>query len=99
MANLLEANAQNLLGAVSPVLVWQGAQGQGHDHHGSARDRPLVSVVWKEFSHDTPEQRQAEQARSAAMGNDLHSGPRGPHCVGKPHRSAWLPPMVGADLF
>lgn len=29
MANLLEANAQDLLGAVSPVLVWPGAQAKG----------------------------------------------------------------------
>jgi hypothetical protein len=44
MANLLEANAQNLLGAVSPVLVWQGAQAKGMTTHGAARDRPLPSV-------------------------------------------------------
>jgi hypothetical protein len=29
MANLLEASARNLLGAVSPVLVRQGAQAKG----------------------------------------------------------------------
>jgi hypothetical protein len=29
MATLLEANAQNLLGAVSPVLVWRGTQAKG----------------------------------------------------------------------
>ncbi len=44
MANLLEANAQNLLGAVSPVLVWQEARAKGMTTHGTARDRPLLSV-------------------------------------------------------
>lgn len=50
MANLPEANTQNLLGAVSPVLVWPGAQAKGHDHPWSCpRPAATISLMWKEF--------------------------------------------------